>query len=73
MGHSEGIMRPLMLTLGATLLVGAPARRRNSPQVAYSSDLAAYQPDLRRRTVSDVRYGIPFGARALLIANLRDA
>jgi uncharacterized protein HemX len=25
-GHSEGIMRPLMLTLGATLLVGAPAR-----------------------------------------------
>jgi hypothetical protein len=24
-GHSEGIMRPLMLTLGATLLVGAPA------------------------------------------------
>ena len=25
MGHSEGIMRPLMLTLGATLLVGAPA------------------------------------------------
>ena len=25
MGHSEGIMRPLMLSLGATLLVGAPA------------------------------------------------
>jgi hypothetical protein len=24
-GHSEGIMRPLMLSLGATLLVGAPA------------------------------------------------
>jgi hypothetical protein len=23
-GHSEGIMRPQMLTLGATLLVGAP-------------------------------------------------
>ena len=25
MGHSEGIMRPLMLALGATLLVGVPA------------------------------------------------
>src|SRR5258707_15801027 len=24
-GHSEGIMRPLMLALGATLLVGVPA------------------------------------------------